>query len=164
MASPPLAVRPGISVGLQAARYGEALWTRDPDRCCELRKVIPQRTALARYDAWITGLRRDQGSTRRATPVAQWDDAFGLAKFSPLAAWTEREVWQYISDHDVPVNQLHARGYPSIGCTHCTRALTAADDDVRAGRWSGFTKTECGLHRPVKHPDSRQIEEARGSR
>jgi len=145
----PIAVRPGLSVGMQAARHGEALWARDPDRCCELRKVTPQREALARYDAWITGLRRDQSATRRTTPVAQWDEKFGLAKISPLAAWSERDVWRYLAERNVPYNRLHASGYPSIGCTHCTRPLAADEEDMRAGRWSGFEKTECGLHTPA---------------
>ena len=145
----PIAVRPGLSVGTQAARHGEALWARDPDRCCELRKVTPQREALARYDAWITGLRRDQSATRRATPVAQWDEKFGLAKINPLAAWSERDVWRYLAEHGVPYNRLHASGYPSIGCIHCTRPLADGEEDLRAGRWSGFEKTECGLHTPV---------------
>ena len=144
----PRAVRPGISVAQQAKRHGDALWERDPDRCCELRKVRPQQRALKGFDAWITGLRRDQSSTRRVTPVVQWDAKFGLAKISPLAEWTEREVWQYLSAHHVPYNQLHASGYPSIGCVPCTRPI-AAGEDPRAGRWSGFAKTECGLHTPL---------------
>jgi phosphoadenosine phosphosulfate reductase len=139
------AVRPQLTVVQQAAEYGEALWERDPDRCCELRKVIPQREALRDFDAWITGLRRDQASTRKATPVVAWDNKFGLAKIAPLARWDERAVWRYIYEHDVPYNQLHDWGYPSIGCTNCTRPV-APGEDLRAGRWSGFTKTECGLH------------------
>lgn len=141
----PRAVRPGLSVEQQAEQYGDGLWARDPDRCCDLRKVVPQREALAGYDAWITGLRRDQSSTRAATPLVQWDAKFGLAKVSPLASWSEREVWQYLAANKVPYNRLHERGYPSIGCTHCTRPI-AAGEDPRAGRWGGFEKTECGLH------------------
>jgi phosphoadenosine phosphosulfate reductase len=141
----PVAVHPALSVAEQAAQYGEALWARDPDRCCELRKVTPQRQNLKGFDAWITGLRRDQTATRQATPVVQWDRKFGLAKINPLATWDEREVWRYIAAHDVPYNRLHDQGYPSIGCTNCTRPV-AAGEDARAGRWSGFTKTECGLH------------------
>lgn len=141
----PQAVQSRLMVAQQAAEYGEALWERDPDRCCELRKVIPQHEALAGFDAWITGLRRDQASTRQATPVIAWDNKFGLAKIAPLARWDERAVWRYIYEHDVPYNQLHDQGYPSIGCTNCTRPV-APGEDLRAGRWSGFTKTECGLH------------------
>lgn len=141
----PIAVRPALTPEQQAAEYGDELWARDPDRCCELRKVIPQREALAGYNAWITGLRRDQSSTRAATPAVQWDAKFGLAKISPLVNWTERQVWQYLRANKVPVNDLHAHGYPSIGCTYCTRPISEGED-LRAGRWSGFAKTECGLH------------------
>lgn len=141
----PQAVQPQLSVAQQATKYGEALWERDPDRCCDLRKVIPQHQALQSFDAWITGLRRDQASTRKATPVIAWDHKFGLVKIAPLARWDERAVWRYIYEHDVPYNKLHDQGYPSIGCTNCTRPVVAGED-LRAGRWSGFTKTECGLH------------------
>lgn len=141
----PRAVSPALPVARQAALYGDELWARDPDRCCALRKVTPQREMLRDFDAWITGLRRDQAPTRRATPVVGWDAKFGLAKVSPLAHWSEREVWRYIADHDIPYNALHDQGYPSIGCTHCTRPI-AAHEDPRAGRWSGFAKVECGLH------------------
>jgi phosphoadenosine phosphosulfate reductase len=141
----PKAVRTALSIGQQAARYGDALWARDPDRCCALRKVQPQYVALRRYDAWITGLRRDQSTTRRETPVVAWDAKFGLAKVCPLAAWTERDVWRYLAEHHVPYNALHGRGYASIGCTHCTRPI-ADEEDLRAGRWSESEKVECGLH------------------
>lgn len=141
----PRAIRPHLTLDQQAAAHGEALWERDPDRCCDLRKVMPQREALAPFDAWITGLRRDQSGTRRATPIVGWDAKFGLLKVSPLANWDERAVWRYISDHDVPYNALHDQGYPSIGCTHCTRPVSPGEDP-RAGRWSGFAKTECGIH------------------
>jgi phosphoadenosine phosphosulfate reductase len=141
----PIAVRPALGVYEQAAQYGEALWTRDPDRCCELRKVLPQREVLKGFDAWISGLRRDQAETRRTTPVVQWDQKFGLVKINPLATWDEQSIWRYITAHDVPYNPLHDQGYPSIGCTHCTRPVVPGED-ARAGRWSGFTKTECGLH------------------
>jgi phosphoadenosine phosphosulfate reductase len=141
----PIAVRPALSVSDQATLHSDGLWGRDPDRCCAIRKVAPQREFLRDYAAWITGLRRDQASTRRATPVVSWDAQFGLAKIAPLATWSDRDVWTYIVAHDVPYNDLHDRGYPSIGCTHCTRPVMAGED-VRAGRWSGTTKIECGLH------------------
>lgn len=141
----PTAVRPALSVARQAHTHGEALWSRDPDRCCDLRKVQPQRAFLRAYDAWITGIRRDQAATRWATPVVAWDGQFGLGKIAPLAGWSERDVWRYIHEHDVPYNPLHDRGYPSIGCTHCTRAVRQGEDP-RAGRWSGSGKIECGLH------------------
>jgi phosphoadenosine phosphosulfate reductase len=141
----PIPVRPELTILQQAAAHGDALWARDPDRCCAIRKVAPQREALAGYRAWITGLRRDQGDTRRATPVVGWDAKFGLAKIAPLATWSEEEIWTYIYLHDVPYNPLHEQGYPSIGCTHCTRPVLAGEH-ARAGRWSGHLKTECGLH------------------
>ena len=152
----PRAVRPSLSVTQQAKHHGDALWARDPDRCCELRKVTPQRKALVGFDAWITGLRRDQSSTRRAAPIVQWDAKFGLTKIFPLADWTERDVWRYLADHDIPSNRLHASGYPSIGCIPCTRPV-AAGEDLRAGRWSGFAKTECGLHAPVSLTSGERI-------
>lgn len=141
----PRAVRTRLSLARQAERYGDELWTRDPDACCELRKVRPQRAALKGFDAWITGIRRDQARTRRATPVVQWDAVFGLAKINPLATWDERAVWHYILAHKLPYNPLHDRGFPSIGCVPCTRAIQPGED-LRAGRWSGITKVECGLH------------------
>jgi phosphoadenosine phosphosulfate reductase len=141
----PVAVRSPLSVAEQAERHGEALWAREPDACCAIRKVAPQREFLAGYDAWITGLRRDQSKGREDIPVAQWDDQFGLVKISPLAAWNERQVWEYVYNHDVPYNPLNDQGYPSVGCTHCTRAVLAGEDK-RAGRWSGQLKSECGLH------------------
>jgi phosphoadenosine phosphosulfate reductase len=141
----PRAVRPAVSVGLQAEREGDRLWERDADRCCAIRKVAPQREFLRDYSAWMTGIRRDQASTRAATPHISWDRQFGLAKIAPLANWTEKQVWQYIVSNDVPYNRLHDNGYPSIGCTNCTRPV-AAGEDLRAGRWQGAAKIECGLH------------------
>ena len=140
----PIAVRPELTVERQAARYGEALWARDPDACCALRKVEPQRAFLATFDAWISGIRRDQSSSR-ANVATETRDAGGLAKIAPLADWTSADVWSYVLAHDVPYNPLNDRGYPSLGCTHCTRPI-APGEDPRAGRWSGFDKLECGLH------------------
>ena len=139
------AIRSDISLAEQTALYGDALWARDPDACCGVRKVAPQTTYLGRFDAWITGLRRDQSAGRRQVPVIEWDRRFGLVKLNPLATWHARSVWAYVLEHDLPYNPLNDRGFPSVGCTHCTRAI-AAGEDSRAGRWSGFKKTECGLH------------------
>ncbi|GAC1564911.1 MAG: phosphoadenylyl-sulfate reductase [Vulcanimicrobiaceae bacterium] len=142
----PIAVRSELSVDQQAARFGEALWARDPNACCAIRKVEPQRAFLAPYDAWITGIRRDQSATRaNASTVSNDDAAGGIAKIAPLADWTSSDVWSYVFAHDVPYNPLNDHGYPSLGCTHCTRAI-APGEDPRAGRWSGFDKLECGLH------------------
>ena len=115
--------------------------------CCHVRKVEPLRRALAGKRAWISGLRRGQSAARSEVPVAAFDAAHGLMKFNPLADWSEREVWSYIRDHGVPYNALHDRGFPSIGCAPCTRAITAGED-ARAGRWWWETAgpRECGLH------------------
>ena len=142
----PVAVRPKLSVAEQADRYGEALWEREPDRCCALRKVEPQDAFLANYDAWITGVRHDQSATRKAIAFVEADPRrAGLERIAPLADWTESDVWAYVLNHGVPYNALNDRGYPSVGCTHCTRAIVPGED-ARAGRWSGFDKVECGLH------------------
>jgi len=131
----------------QAAKHGDALWSRDPDACCAIRKVEPNARALAGKRAWISGIRRDQAKSRNDIEIVQWDEKFGLVKLNPLASWTESQVWTYILDHGVPYNELHDRGYPSIGCTHCTSPVNPGADP-RSGRWQGFDKVECGLHVP----------------
>jgi phosphoadenylyl-sulfate reductase (thioredoxin) len=124
-------------------------WEADPDGCCEVRKVVPLRTALARLGAWVTGIRRDQTPDRAGAKVIGWDARVGLEKVNPLAAWTHDEVWAELRRRGVPVNPLHARGYSSIGCAPCTTPVKPGEDP-RAGRWRGKQKTECGLHfRPV---------------
>jgi phosphoadenosine phosphosulfate reductase len=130
----------------QAAQHGEALWTRHPDQCCELRKVEPLTRVLKGFDAWITGIRRDQSPTRANAQLIEWDQKFQLVKVNPLAKWTWEDVWTYIRTHEVPYNELHDHHYPSIGCTHCTSPVMPGEDS-RAGRWKNFTKTECGLHK-----------------
>jgi phosphoadenosine phosphosulfate reductase len=136
---------PKLTLEEQAAQHGEALWSVDPNACCNIRKVEPLERALKPLDAWITGIRRDQAPTRANAKVVEADVRFGLVKVNPLAAWTNEQVWQYIKENDVPYNVLHDQGYPSIGCTHCTRPVKPGEDP-RAGRWAGFQKTECGLH------------------
>jgi phosphoadenosine phosphosulfate reductase len=131
----------GPSLARQADRLGDALWQRDPDACCRERKVAPLGQALGQVDAWVSGLRREQSLTRRAVEELHWDERHGLWKANPLAGWSERDVWRYIHEHDVPYHPLHDRGYASIGCTHCTRP-----GHGRAGRWAAGEKTECGLH------------------
>lgn len=131
---------------VQAESYGEALWERDPDRCCQLRKVEPLTRVLSGYDAWITGIRRDQAPSRANAGLIEWDQRFELVKVNPLARWTLADVWTYIKVYEVPYNPLHDQNYPSIGCTYCT-APVARGDDPRAGRWKNFVKTECGLHK-----------------
>ncbi|MHC9061417.1 phosphoadenylyl-sulfate reductase [Nitrospira sp. CMX1] len=130
----------------QAESYGEELWTREPDRCCHLRKVEPLTRVLRGYSAWITGIRRDQAPSRVNAGLIEWDQKFELVKINPLARWTLADVWTYIKVYEVPYNPLHDQNYPSIGCTYCT-APVAPGDDPRAGRWKNFAKTECGLHR-----------------
>lgn len=134
-----------ITLEQQAGLYGDQLWGRDPDACCGIRKVEPMRSALSAVDLWVSGIRRSDSQTRARAPKFGWDKRFGLWKLNPLADWSEDQVWAYINDHDIPYNPLHDQGYPSIGCTHCTRK-PAAGEDARAGRWAGLEKTECGLH------------------
>ena len=138
-------VSPEISVHEQAATYGDTLWSRHPDQCCDIRKVQPLTKMLSTLDGWITGIRRDQAPTRANAQAFEEDLKFGLLKVNPLIRWTEQDVWQYIRDHNVPYNPLHDQGYPSIGCLHCTR-MVQPGEDPRSGRWAGFQKTECGLH------------------
>jgi phosphoadenosine phosphosulfate reductase len=125
--------------------HDPSLWSRNPDQCCNIRKVEPLKRKLKQLRAWITAIRRDQTSFRANARKVEWDDKFGLVKINPIADWTSKMVWNYIHRHKVPYNPLHDRNYPSIGCTHCTRAINPGEDP-RAGRWSGFQKTECGLH------------------
>lgn len=146
-------VYPLLSPEEQERVHGSALWQRDPDECCNLRKVEPLRRKLSELQAWITSIRRDQTSARASAGKVHWDEKFGLVKINPIADWSSKQVWQYIRQHDVPYNTLHEQNYPSIGCTHCTRAVRPGEDP-RAGRWSGSSKTECGLHiiQPVTIP------------
>lgn len=130
----------------QLEQYGDALWASNPDQCCQLRKVQPLTRVLQGYEAWITGIRRDQAPSRANASLIEWDGKFRLIKVNPLARWTWADVWTYIKVYDVPYNPLHDRNYPSIGCTYCT-APVAPGDDPRAGRWKNFAKTECGLHK-----------------
>jgi phosphoadenosine phosphosulfate reductase len=134
-----------LSPERQEQAHGAELWTRDPNLCCNLRKVEPLRRKLSELNAWITSIRRDQTAVRSTARRLEWDPKFELVKINPIVDWTAKQVWRYIFDHGVPYNELHDRGYPSIGCTHCTRAI-AAGEDPRDGRWPGFAKTECGLH------------------
>jgi len=138
-------VTPEQTVAEQDASYGKDLFARDPDLCCALRKVRPLEQALAGYDAWATGLRRDETHNRVIAPVIGWDERKGKVKVSPLARWTGADVERYIVENDVLVNPLQQDGYPSIGCWPCTRRV-APGEDPRSGRWAGTGKTECGIH------------------
>jgi phosphoadenosine phosphosulfate reductase len=135
---------PETSVAEFEAINGE-LYKLDSDRCCYERKVKVLEKIAPYYDAWFSGLRRDQGPSRANTPVVGWDKKFGLVKIAPLAYWTNKDVWKRIVEHAVPYNKLYDQGYTSIGCQPCTRP-TIAGETERAGRWSGKQKKECGLH------------------
>ena len=132
----------------QDAAHGPELWRRDPDRCCGIRKVEPMHRALSGADVWVTAITRSQGDGRSAIPLIGWDWQYQILKVCPLAGWDRARVWDYVRQHDVPYNELHERGYPSIGCTHCTSRVEDASPAQysRAGRWRQSEKTECGLH------------------
>ena len=137
--------RARMSPAEQARVHGEALWARHPDHCCGLRKVEPLKQKLKELAAWVAAIRRDQTASRANIAKIEWDARFNLVKLNPLADWTHEQVWDYIRARQVPYNPLHDRGYPSIGCTHCTRPVRIGEN-LRAGRWAEFAKTECGLH------------------
>ncbi len=140
------AYKPQWSLAQQADLHGEALWDHDPDACCAIRKVAPNADALADKLAWITGIRCDQSAGRAETPVVAWDQKLQLVKVAPLLDWSETQVWEYIVQHGVPYNRLHDDGYPSLGCdTGCT-VRPGPSEPLRAGRWRGMNKTECGIH------------------
>jgi phosphoadenosine phosphosulfate reductase len=132
----------------QEVAHGPALWQRDPDLCCKLRKVDPMHEAMTDVDVWVTGLRRSQSPARANLRVVEWDWKHQLLKLSPLAHWGRRQVWEYVTAHQVPYNELHEKGYPTIGCTHCTQPVPGSKigEYSRTGRWAGNGKTECGLH------------------
>jgi phosphoadenosine phosphosulfate reductase len=139
-------IRPDvITVAQQHREEGPNLWERDPDRCCHIRKVEPLLSALEPYEAWISGIRRDQSPSRAGTPKLQWSERYGVWKVHPLADWDEKRVWAYIAVNEIPYNPLHETGYRSIGCIPCTRPI-APDEEERAGRWAGSDKLECGIH------------------
>ena len=131
----------GLSLARQAELHGPSLWDSDPDKCCELRKVKPLRETLAPLDAWVSGVRRTDTNGRADTQKLTWDRKHGLWKVNPIADWSEDDVWEYLTLHDIPYHPLHDRGYASIGCTHCTEPGTG-----REGRWAGRDKVDCGLH------------------
>jgi len=149
-----LAKRYGIEVALEAPDttveeyerlHGGPLYRTDSNRCCGDRKIAVIKRVLTRFEAWMSGIRRDQSDDRAVAPIVGWDHKFGVVKISPLANWTKAKVWDLIVRENIPYNPLHDQGYMSIGCWPCTRAVTLGEDE-RAGRWSGTVKTECGLH------------------
>ncbi len=137
--------RPELTVEQYESLHGGPVYQTDPDRCCRERKISLLRPAIAGMHAWASAIRRDQSLDRARAPIVGWDAKFQLVKVSPLANWTKKDVWDLIIKNDIPYNPLHDQGYPSVGCWPCTRSVLMGEDE-RAGRWSGFQKTECGLH------------------
>jgi phosphoadenosine phosphosulfate reductase len=140
-----LNITPATTVEEQDSELGPKLYSRNPDLCCYLRKVIPLEQSLEPYDAWLTGVRREESNTRTSTKVVQWDAKRQMVKINPIVEWTQQEVDDYIAENGVLVNPLVYDGYPSIGCRTCT-ARVAPGADPRSGRWAGSAKTECGIH------------------
>ncbi len=138
-------VLPLLTVAQQDSEHGGQLWQRDPTACCAMRKVEPLARALEPYDAWASGIRRDEAVTRQSAREVEWDDKRGMVKINPIVAWTLNDVDAYVAEHGVLVNPLSYDGYPSIGCAPCTHRV-ASGEDPRSGRWSGTNKVECGLH------------------
>jgi phosphoadenosine phosphosulfate reductase len=134
-----------ITIAEQHRREGPNLLERDPDRCCHIRKVEPLLRVLEPYDAWISGIRRDQSPSRADTPKVQRSERYGVWKIHPLADWDEKRIWAYIHVNEIPYNPLHESGYRSIGCIPCTRPISP-DEEERAGRWADSDKLECGIH------------------
>jgi phosphoadenosine phosphosulfate reductase len=139
-------LQPELSVAEYEAVNGGPLYRTNPNQCCFDRKIKTLQRASEVMHAWMSGIRRDQSPDRAQASIVGWDKKFGLVKISPLANWTKNDVWKRIVDENIPYNPLHDKGYPSIGCWPCTRAVEAGETDERAGRWSGMRKTECGLH------------------
>lgn len=137
--------KPSLTLEEQAEKFGPALWEREPNQCCNIRKLVPLNETLSGAKAWISGLRREQSPTRANVEFVNLDKRFESIKVCPLIHWTWKDVWRYVSKHDLPYNPLHDKGYPSIGCETCTKPAFTMDD-LRSGRWSGQGKTECGLH------------------
>ena len=134
-----------VTPEMQIEHYGEKLWEKDPDTCCNIRKVIPLKNALQNYDFWITGIRKKQTKIRNKSDLIEFESRFEVIKINPLIEWTHDEIWDYIKANNLPYNTLHDKDYPSIGCKQCTSTVCSGEDD-RSGRWKGTNKTECGLH------------------
>lgn len=138
-------VRPELTVAEQDAQYGPKLHDRDPEACCAMRKVAPMKKALENYEAWATGVRREETAARANAQLVSWDERNGVVKINPIAAWTEEQVSEYANRHGLVINPLLFDGYPSVGCEPCT-ARPLPGEDARSGRWAGLDKDECGLH------------------
>ncbi len=143
-------VHPEQTIEEQKKTMGPELWKTNPDSCCQMRKVLPLQSRLSSLDVWITGLRRGQSDQRKSTNVLEMYEFDKLResyifKLNPMVNWSREKVWSYIKDHNIPYNTLHDKGYRSIGCWPCTKAISDGQHE-RAGRWEGFNKTECGIH------------------
>jgi len=143
-------IEPDLTVEEQADINGPELWKSSPDLCCTIRKVLPLRDKLSQLNCWITGLRRQQSDTRSGIGILEvyaFDQATGqdIVKLNPMANWSREDVWKYLQEHKIPYNPLHDQGYRSIGCFPCTRRISEGENE-RAGRWTGFSKVECGIH------------------
>ncbi|MFC4402631.1 phosphoadenylyl-sulfate reductase [Gracilibacillus xinjiangensis] len=137
--------RPELTLEEQSEQHGSALWKRNPDQCCYIRKIKPLEEVLNGATAWISGLRREQSPSRANTEFFNKDNRFKSVKVCPLIYWTHDDVWDYIRSNNLPYNPLHDQNYPSIGCIPCTKPVEQGGDE-RSGRWTNFNKTECGLH------------------
>ncbi|WP_231741834.1 phosphoadenylyl-sulfate reductase [Stieleria varia] len=137
--------QPELTVEQYEAAHGGPVYKTNPNQCCFDRKLKVLHQAAKGLHAWASAIRRDQSPDRAKAPIVGWDRKFQLVKVSPLANWTKKDVWSMITKNDIPYNELHDKGYPSVGCQPCTRSVLLGEDE-RAGRWSGFQKTECGLH------------------
>ena len=144
------ALQPDLTVEQQTSAHGPELWKLDPDLCCTMRKVLPLQSKLADLDCWITGLRREQSETRSKIGIIEIytlgePSRRNIVKLNPVANWSRDAIWKYIHDHHIPYNALHDQGYRSIGCWPCT-GKSGTEENERAGRWTGFSKVECGIH------------------
>jgi phosphoadenosine phosphosulfate reductase len=136
-----LRIRPKLTVEQQDQSFGKDLFATDPDACCRMRKVRPLEDAMREYDAWASGVRRDETSNRSDARLVEWDERKGKVKINPLVAWSQDQIDEYIAANGVLVNPLLSEGYGSVGCAPCTRPGSG-----RSGRWAGQNKVECGLH------------------
>ena len=134
-----------VSIEKQKELYGDKLWETNPNLCCNIRKVMPLKEALKDFDVWMTAIRKFQTNIRQNSKIIEFNKIFNVSKVNPLINWTHEDIWEYIKIHNIPYNKLHDKGYPSLGCFHCTTSVKKWEDD-RAGRWRGNDKTECGLH------------------
>ena len=138
-------VSTSLSISKQKELHGGRLWKTNPNLCCNIRKVIPLKNILKDFDVWITGIRKFQTQMRKNSKIIEYNELYNVTKTNPLINWTHDQIWKYIHMNNIPYNKLHDKGYPSLGCTHCTTSVKEGENH-RAGRWRNKNKTECGLH------------------